>query len=110
MGTRLTLLWPRLEREQAALAHGIGGVLDRLGQALDGQARQLEALSHTRVLERGYAIVRGRASGHVVPRLAALGTETELDLIFADGELPVRRTDKPRGRTPRGGGEQGSLL
>ena len=108
--SRLTLLWPRLEREQAALAHGIGGVLDRLGQALDGQARQLEALSHTRVLERGYAIVRGRASGHVVPRLAALGTETELDLIFADGELPVRRTDKPRGRAPRGGGEQGSLL
>ena len=108
--SRLTLLWPRLEREEAALAHGIGGVLDRLGQALDGQARQLEALSHARVLERGYAIVRGRASGHVVPSLAALGGETELDLLFADGELPVRRTDKPRGRTPRGGGEQGSLL
>ena len=64
------------------------------GRALAAQAGQLEALSHARVLERGYAIVRGRVSGHVIPRLAAVGAETELDIVFADGELPVRRADK----------------
>jgi exodeoxyribonuclease VII large subunit len=108
--SRLGLLWPRLEREQAALAQGIGGVITRAGQALEVQAGQLEALSHARVLERGYAIVRGRVGGQVVPRLAALGSETDLDILFADGDLPVRRADRPRGRTPRGGAEQGSLL
>ncbi len=110
IGGRLDQLRPRLDREQAALAHGMGATLDRLAQGLAAQASQLEALSHARVLERGYAIVRARASGHVVPRLAALGAEADLDILFADGELPVRRIDRPRGRTTRRGGEQGSLL
>jgi exodeoxyribonuclease VII large subunit len=107
---RLDQLRPRLDREQAALAQAIGVTLDRFGRALAASAGQLEALSHARVLERGYAIVRGRVSGHVVPRLAALGGETELDILFADGELAVRRADKARGRSPRGGPDQGSLL
>ena len=93
------------------MAQAILAVAERAGRALEAPARQLEALSHTRVLERGYAIVRSRTSGHVVPRLAALGAEIELDLVFADGELPVRRADaRPRGRSTRGTGEQGSLL
>ena len=99
MAARLDLLRPRLAREGAALTQGIAGVVARCGQALDVQARQLEALSHTRVLERGYVIVQSQATGHVVPRLAALGTESELELVFADGELPVRRADA-RGRAP----------
>ena len=57
MTARLDLLRPRLGREGAALTQGIAGVIARCGQALDVQARQLEALSHARVLERGYVIV-----------------------------------------------------
>jgi exodeoxyribonuclease VII large subunit len=110
IATRLHLLRPRLAREQAALAHGIGAVLTRARQALDAWAGQLEALSHARVLERGYAIVRSRPGGQVIPRLAAVGGETELDLVFADGELAVRRADRGKARATRGGGEQGSLL
>ncbi len=111
MTARLDLLRPRLGREGAALSQGITGVIARCGQSLDVQARQLEALSHARVLERGYVIVSSKATGHVVPRLAALGTESDLELMFADGNLPVRRADS-RGRPPgrRAGGEQGSLL
>ena len=111
MTARLDLLRPRLGREGAALTQGIAGVIARCGQSLDAQARQLEALSHARVLERGYVIVRSRATGHVVPTLAMLGSENELELMFADGNLPVRRADA-RGRPPgrRAGGEQGSLL
>ncbi len=108
---RLDQLRPRLQREAGAMAQAMAAVVDRAGQALDAPARQLEALSHARVLERGYAIVRGRATGHVLPRLAAVGTEIELDLVFADGELPVRRADaRPRGRARRTTGDQGSLL
>jgi exodeoxyribonuclease VII large subunit len=110
IANRIDQLRPRLEREQAALAHGIGVVLDRLRRALTAPAGQLEALSHARVLERGYAIVRGRVSGHVIPRLAAVGAETELDIVFADGDLAVRRAEKARNRAQRGGADQGSLL
>ncbi|MFL5334075.1 MAG: hypothetical protein ACJ8H8_13055, partial [Geminicoccaceae bacterium] len=61
--------------------------------------------------ERGYAIVRGRQSGHVIPRLAGMGGESELDIVFADGELAVRRADRPaRARGQSRAADQGSLL
>ena len=110
---RLDQLRPRLDREQAASAAGIGVPhRPRAARRWTAQAGQLEALSHARVLERGYAIVRGRASGHVVPRLAALGGETELDIVFADGELAGPPGRRRRGRARRGaaGADQGSLL
>lgn len=111
IAARLAQLQPRLQREVGAMAQAMASVLERAAQALDAPERQLEALSHTRVLERGYAIVRSRTSGHVLSRLATVGTEIELDLVFADGELPVRRADaRPRGRAGRTTGEQGSLL
>ena len=96
------------------LANAIAAVLERAGKALDVPARQLEALSHARVLERGYAIVRSAASGRVLPSLAAVGAETELELGFVDGELAVRRADAParpraRGQRPDPA-EQGRLL
>lgn len=98
---RLELLVPRLRRERAALDAGIAAVIERGQQALQAQARALEALSHARVLERGYAIVKSQATGRVVPSLAAAGGETELAIQFADGELPVRRADPTPARPPR---------
>ena len=107
---RLTLLRPRIEREETALRRAIAAALDRARSFLDARSRQLEALSHARVLERGYAIVRGRAGGQVIPRLAEIGSETELDIVFADGQpLPVRRTDRGRPSRSRGN-RQGNLL
>jgi exodeoxyribonuclease VII large subunit len=110
IASRLAQLRPRLAREQAALAHGIETVIDRLRRAVATQSRQLEALSHARVLERGYAIVRGRLGGRVIPRLAALGIEAELDIVFADGQLAVRRADRAHIRGRRAKPDQGSLL
>ncbi|MFO1049357.1 MAG: exodeoxyribonuclease VII large subunit [Geminicoccaceae bacterium] len=106
---RLSTLRPLVEREQSALRRSMTATLDRARHALEAQSRQLEALSHARVLERGYAIVRGRAGGHVIPRLSAVGAESDLDIVFTDGVLPVRRTDRAhpgRKRETR----QGSLL
>ena len=98
----------RLERERTALGHGIAVTIERVRRLLQTSAAQLEALSHRRVLERGYAIVRGRQTGHVIPRLAALGGETELEIVFADGELAVRRAGRTRSRATAA--DQGSLL
>ena len=74
MTARLDLLRPRLGREGAALTQGIAGVIARCGQSLNTQALQLKSLSHARVLDRGYVIVRSKATGHVVPTLAMLGS------------------------------------
>lgn len=73
----------------------------------------LGSLSHERVLERGYAIVRGRPDGRVVPRLAAAEGVQELEIRFADGVMPVQRANaaarKPRRGTPPSPGQE-SLL
>lgn len=112
---RVDLLRPQLARAGASLAAGVATVGERAAQALAAQARQLEALSHARVLERGYAIVKSATTGRVVPRLAAAAGESELAIQFADGELAVRRAEPlPRLRRGRGAAdeprEQGRLL
>jgi exodeoxyribonuclease VII large subunit len=71
-----------------------GRLAERIAAArrsLDQLGRHLESLSHERVLERGYVIVRARSDGRVVPRLSALGGESALELQFADGRLDVLR-------------------
>ena len=88
-------------------------VIARAGQlerALDACARHLESLSHERVLERGYAIVRSATTGHILPRRAAAAEERELVIRFADGELPVRRGKAPGRAEPTDPPSQGSLL
>ena len=107
---RLAVLQPRLVRERSALDRAIRIVVERLQGGVQTLAGQLEALSHARVLERGYAIVRGRTGGHVIPRLAAIGTETDLDIVFADGALAVRRADRARQRSRGERFDQGRLL
>lgn len=105
---RLALLGRGLDPERVrARIHERATVLDRL-------ARHLESLSYERVLERGFAIVRSRKDGRVIPRLAALGAESALEVQFADGALAVVRAEGGCGR-PRGRGRdtppvQGSLL
>ncbi|MCS7268217.1 MAG: exodeoxyribonuclease VII large subunit [Geminicoccaceae bacterium] len=112
----------RRARERLALAaRGLdperlrGRIRDR-SEVLDRLGRHLESLSHERVLERGYVIVRTRPEGRVLPRLAALGGASALELQFADGRLPVLRADgaAPAVRRPERvrdpSPEQGTLL
>ncbi|MCX8102691.1 MAG: exodeoxyribonuclease VII large subunit, partial [Geminicoccaceae bacterium] len=68
----------QLRLDPARLRARIG----ELALALDRLGRHLESLSHERVLERGYAIVRTRPEGRLVPRLAALGAADALELQF----------------------------
>lgn len=105
----------RLEALERRLDPGrLGERIAVARRALDRLGRHLESLSHERVLERGYVIVRTRRDGRVVPRLSALGAETALELQFADGRLDVLREGAaPAGRPRRGSSDvpqQGKLL
>jgi exodeoxyribonuclease VII large subunit len=116
---RVEELAPRLERERVGLGRALAARLGRWEEGLGALARQLEALSHRSVLERGYAIVRARSDGRLVTRSAGLGDAAELELAFADGRIDVRRIDAPplppsprrqRAQAPPSAAGQGSLL
>ena len=82
---------------------------EHLARQLETLGRHLESLSHERVLERGYVIVRSR-TGRLVPRFADLGTESELDLVFADGTAQVTRHAGRAKRSRTTATDQGTLL
>ncbi len=99
----------------AALAERLGPVaarrIERAAERLATPLKLLEALSYTRVLARGYAVVR--SAGQVATQAAAISPGTALEIEFADGRIdaqvlggpPARR--RRRGETPP---EQGSLI
>ncbi|MDX6748954.1 exodeoxyribonuclease VII large subunit [Geminicoccaceae bacterium 1502E] len=105
-----------LAREAASLAQCGSVILEDPRRRLDQAAAMLGSLGHERVLERGYAIVRRRPEGQVVPRLAAAEGAVELDIQFADGSMTVQRANGGAARRPKRGGpaapppEQESLL
>ena len=74
--SRLELLHPR-------------GRLARCREQLEGGRRQMEALSPTRVLERGYAVVRDER-GAVVRSASGLALGARLQLQLARGEVDTR--------------------
>ena len=67
--------------------------LREAGARLAGTAALLEAVSHTAVLGRGYALVSDRA-GHPVTAAAAVTPGIALTLTFADGIAEVRASPK----------------
>ena len=66
--------------------HALGTRVGREGDRLAGCRRHLEALSPTRVLERGYAVVRS-SGGAVLRRADQVVPGTALDVQLARGRL-----------------------
>jgi len=96
-GSRLV---PAVQRIAGASAHAVPVVHDRLvratgarheaaAQRVAASAGLLEALSPSRTVARGYAIVRDPASGRPVVSAAALRGGTELELEMRDGRAQV---------------------
>ena len=84
-GERTSVLGERVTRAQKA----------RLAQAqrqLDGLARELELISYRKVLERGFALVRGE-DGSVRRAAAQMKVGESLRLTFADGEARAVATE-----------------
>ncbi len=63
--------------------------LDQAGAWLSAELRALEALDPSRVLDRGYAVVR-TASGEVVRSAQQVRRRDALDVLLARGRLEVR--------------------
>ncbi len=91
-----------LLREGRRLAAAFEGRLAREETRLAGLGRALESLSHRRVLERGYALVRRLPDRRLVPRRAAAEGVRAFAVEFADGELELVRAG---GRRRARGGE-----
>ena len=87
----------------------------RLAQArrrLDGLARELELISYRKILERGFALVRGE-DGTVRRRVAAIQTGESLTLTFQDGDAKAvagEGGEKPKTAKRKSGTDQGSLF
>jgi exodeoxyribonuclease VII large subunit len=107
------------EKLRAAIRHAVAGraaaagrVLPRLSDApiraglreararLAGASAGLEALSYTRVLERGFALVSD-AGGHPKTAASAITPGEKLRVRFADGEVRVT-ADGGKGSTRQG--------
>ncbi len=97
------------ERSLRALTRAAGDAATRL----ENLSARLESISPTRVLERGYALVRD-ASGAPVTAAAGIAPGAGLTVQFADDSLSVHVDGtKPASRpAPKkdDGGKQGSLL
>ena len=102
---RLTNLETRALRcERAHLAKERG--------RLESLARILAGISYRAVLERGFALVRS-ADGRIRRRATEIKTGEMLNLVFADGEKPVRAEGPQTAEASRGkkaGTDQGSLF
>ena len=75
-------------RSDRALAEGGKARL----QKLDAASRMLESLSYTRVLERGYAVVRG-ADGAPITKAASVTMGDVFEVEMADGRFMGEATD-----------------
>ncbi len=76
---------------------------------LDSAARFLESVSYRKVLERGFALVKG-ADGHIRRKAAAVKAGESLTLVFGDGEAGALASGKPAPRGKKIGGASPSLF
>jgi exodeoxyribonuclease VII large subunit len=104
-----------LARTTARLQPAIRRTLEGHRKHLDGATRMLESLSHKSVLARGFVMVH-REDGSLVRAAKDLNTGDVIDLTFADDhkkaviDPPADGAAKPRAKSTKPGGGQGSLF
>jgi exodeoxyribonuclease VII large subunit len=104
-----------LVRTTARLQPAIKRTLEGHRKHLDGATRMLESLSHKSVLARGFVMVH-RDDGTLVRAAKDLNTGDVIDLTFADDhkkaviDPPVDGAAKPKAKSTKPGGGQGSLF
>ncbi|HVR90108.1 MAG TPA: exodeoxyribonuclease VII large subunit [Novosphingobium sp.] len=118
LGERIGIARTALQRDAGRLPLPLlAARLDRARDRVGALARMVEQLSPRRVLERGYAIVRG-SSGQPVMSAAQAGAEAALELEFHDGRIatgsgsppPKSKAMAKPGRQPGKAADQWKLL
>ena len=69
--------------------HPVTNLLERRHRQVDRLGAQLDALSPLKVLERGFALPRGK-DGRVLRRTAEFTPSLSFRLRVVDGEVPAR--------------------
>jgi exodeoxyribonuclease VII large subunit len=80
----------RIETLAGRLETAIGSAVETRRIQLGGIAKQLDAVSPLRVLERGYALIAMRRDGRVVTDAGAVEIGDELDIRLKRGRLSAR--------------------
>ncbi len=79
-------------KDVASLSERAGRMMQRVvddkNRKIESLTQVVQSLNPTRVLERGFALVRG-ADGRLITRAAAL-QQSEVTLVFSDGERKVK--------------------
>jgi exodeoxyribonuclease VII large subunit len=83
----------RLDAAANCVAQAMKLRLNRAHRMLEPLTAHLVQLSPTKILDRGYAIVRN-ADGHVVKDSAEVGAGADLEVLLAKGRLGVRVSEK----------------
>lgn len=94
-GARQTAARARVEDAARRLAQAAARRTERATARVDLVARQLAALSPTRVLERGYSITLG-ADGQPVRSIDRAPPGTELSTVVADGRISSTVTNREK--------------
>jgi exodeoxyribonuclease VII large subunit len=101
-GERATALGERAMRAEKAR-------LDQARRHLNGVVRELDLISYRKVLERGFALVRGE-DGTVRRRADSLQSGESLTLTFADGDAKAVAGDGKPKQPRKKAADQGSLF
>ncbi len=91
---RLTQAAVSLNRDQQRLDQAVSGMLKNYNQRLDSLGRQLESISHKRVLERGYAIVQ--SAGKLITDSAQVARGDRLAINLARGTIQADVQDNSK--------------
>lgn len=90
---QLALLRQRLDQQATHLRHLVEHKLERERRSLQQTARTLHAVSPLATLERGYAILFDD-EGKVLRSAQGVAVDTPLRARLADGELPLKVSDR----------------
>ena len=86
----ITMRRTRIETLMRRLETAIDSTVETRRIRLGGIAKQLDAVSPLKVLDRGYALVATRADGRVVTEASAVEIGDELDIRLKRGRLSAR--------------------
>lgn len=86
----ITMRRARIETLMRRLERAIGSIAETRRIRLGGIARQLDAVSPLKVLDRGYALVAMRADGRVVTAASMVEIGDELEIRLKRGRLSAR--------------------
>ncbi len=94
---RIVQFKQQTDEEYARLVRALGVFCRNRRLTLEQMAARMDSLSPLSVVERGYAVVRNRETGHTVKSVTQVKENSNLDLMLKDGIISTRVLKLKRG-------------